>query len=225
MRSKPVIAIDGPSGVGKTTVAKGVADALGFVFVDTGALYRTMAYVAFRSNVDLEAEEAVAALATTHRFKYRKDGFLYLDGHRVGDEIRTPKMSMGASAVAKHPSVRAALLGIQRAQGRNGGVVLEGRDVGTAVFPDAEVKIFLTARKEERAKRRYLELKKRGNKIAFEDVLEDQERRDEADRNRSAAPLVKADDAVLVECDDMSVDEVIASILHITRTNFPLTSI
>ena len=225
MRSKPVIAMDGPSGVGKTTVARRIAEALKYVLVDTGALYRTLALVAFREGIDWENAAGVAELAGRHRFDYRDDGHLYLDGERVGDEIRAPRISMGASAVAKHPEVREALLGIQRAMGADGGVVLEGRDVGTAVFPDAEVKIFLTASNEERAKRRFLELEKKDEKVTFEEVLEDQERRDDADRNRKAAPLSKASDAVLIECDSMTVDEVVEACLREIQSSFPLTSI
>jgi CMP/dCMP kinase len=224
MREKPVIAIDGPSGVGKTTVAKRVAAALDFVLVDTGALYRTVALMADRVGVAWESADALAALAAAHRFDYKKDG-LYLDGAKIGDEIRTPRISMGASAVAMHPEVRETLLDIQRDIGKKGGVVLEGRDVGTAVFPDAEVKIFLTASANERARRRFLELAERGDLLTFEEVLEEQERRDAADRNRDAAPLREAPDAVLIECDDMTADQVVSAILDEIHVSFPLTSI
>jgi CMP/dCMP kinase len=224
MRSRPVIAIDGPSGVGKSTVARHIAGMLGFVLVDTGALYRTLAWLADRDRVDWNNPDALADLCRAHRFEYRGTGELHLDNVPVGDEIRTPHISMGASQVAKHEAVRKALLEVQREMGRTGGVVLEGRDVGTAVFPDAEVKIFLTARPEERARRRYMELKDKGNSVTFEEVLEDQEARDEADSNRAVAPLRKAEDAALIECDSMTVDQVVAAIYEKIVTVFPLTS-
>ena len=224
MRQKPVVAIDGPSGVGKTTVARRVAQTLGFVLVDTGALYRSLAYLADREAVSWESPSELAALAGRHRFEYLGTGHLHLDGVPVGDEIRTPHISMGASAVAKHGAVREALLLVQRDLGRGGGVVLEGRDVGTAVFPDAEVKVFLTASAHERARRRHLELVEKGGKISFAAVLEDQQARDDTDRNREVAPLKKAEDAVLIECDEMTPNEVVTAILNKIDAVFPLTS-
>ena len=214
MRRQPVIAIDGPSGVGKSTVAKQIAKRLGFILVDTGAIYRSTALLADEAAVPWEDAEDVAALAHAHSFAFDATGALLLDGTPVGDRIRTPRMSMGASAVAGHPEVREALLGIQRDLGKEGGIVLEGRDVGTVVFPDAEVKFFLTASAEVRARRRYLELQAKGSEAAYEEVLEDQKARDLADSTRAVAPLKQADDAVPVLCDDMTADEVVEEMLR-----------
>ena len=215
MRREPVIAIDGPSGVGKSTVAKQVAKRLGFILVDTGAIYRAAALLADEVNIPWEDAKAVATLARTHSFAFDAAGALLLDGTAVGDRIRTPRMSMGASAVAGHPEVREALLGIQRDLGKEGGIVLEGRDVGTVVFPDAEVKFFLTASAEVRARRRFLELESKGSDVTFEAVLKDQKARDLADSTRAVAPLKQADDAVPVICDDMTAAEVVEEMLRI----------
>jgi cytidylate kinase len=215
MRSNPVIAVDGPSGVGKSTTAKEVARRLGFSLVDTGALYRTVALLADESGVSWEAPEDLARLAAAHTFAFDSKGALILDGEQVGDRIRTPRISMGASAVAKHPSVREALLGIQRKLGEDGGIVLEGRDVGTVVFPDAEVKFFVTASPEVRAKRRHLELTAKGKDVSFEEVLKDQDARDLADSKRALAPLIQAKDALLITCDDLSAMEVADEMMRV----------
>lgn len=215
MRKKPVIAIDGPSGVGKSTVAKEMAKHLGYVLVDTGAIYRTVAFAADAENVSWEDPEALAKTARSHKFTFDREGALLLDGAPVGDKIRTPRMSMGASAVAKHPKVREALLGIQRGLGKDGGIVLEGRDVGTVVFPDAELKFFLWASAEVRAERRFLELAAKGSTVDFETVLRDQEARDLADSTREVAPLKQAEDAVRIVCDDMSAMDVVQEMLRI----------
>jgi cytidylate kinase len=212
-RSRPVVAIDGPSGAGKSTVARSLARALGFHYVDTGALYRSVAYLAQRRGVSWDDGPALAGLAAKHAFSFDGDGFLLVDGARLGDAIRTPNVSYGASVVAKLPEVRRALLEIQRSLGAEGGVVLEGRDIGTTVFPDAELKIFLTATTRERARRRHLELAARGVATTIEEVERDQEARDRADRERDTSPLQKAADAVELVCDGMTADEVVASIV------------
>ncbi|MBN2530037.1 MAG: (d)CMP kinase [Deltaproteobacteria bacterium] len=208
-RSKPVVAIDGPSGVGKSTVAKGVASALNYQFIDTGAIYRSVAFAAKTKNVDWQNGAAVAKEAATHHFAFDLEGNLLLDGAPLGDMIRTPEMSEGASTVAKHSEVREVLLDIQRQMGINGGVVLEGRDIGTVVFPDAEAKFFLVASAKERARRRYLQLKEKGEDVSLDDVEKAQEIRDERDACREVAPLRKADDAKEVNCEDISANEVI----------------
>jgi cytidylate kinase len=221
MRKRPVIAIDGPSGVGKSTTAKEIAKRLGFALVDTGALYRTVALLADEAGVSWEAQDELARFASLHTFAFDSKGDLILDGAEVGDRIRTPRISMGASAVAKHKAVRQALLGIQRKLGEDGGIVLEGRDVGTVVFPDAEVKFFVTASAEVRARRRHLELLAKGKSVLFEEVQKDQEARDLADIGRAVAPLIQAEDAFLIECDHMSAlevaDEMIRVIRRVTR--------
>jgi cytidylate kinase len=224
MRQRPVVAIDGPSGVGKSTVARRVASALGFVYVDTGALYRTVALIGDRAGIPWENGAGLADELRRHHLVFDATGSLELDGEPLGLAIRTPKMSLGASAVARHKEVRDALLEVQRRLGQDGGVVLEGRDIGTVVFPDAEVKIFLVADVEVRARRRFLELEKRGDSATFEEVLSDQRQRDHNDANRALSPLKKADDAKEISTDQMDADEVARQIEVKIRNSFPLTS-
>jgi len=211
-RARPVVAIDGPSGAGKSTVARSLARALGFHYVDTGALYRSVALLADLHGASWGDGEGLAALAGARDFAFADDGGLVVDGKPIGDAIRTPHISRGASKVARLPEVRRALLQVQRRLGAEGGVVLEGRDIGTVVFPDAEVKIFLTATPKERARRRFLELEARGERVTLEQVERDQAERDRADSERETSPLVRADDAFELICDGMSVDEVVAAI-------------
>lgn len=220
-----VVAIDGPAGAGKSTVARRVAGALGYVLVDTGSLYRASALVASRAGVPLDdragVEGAVRAAVAL--------GLLRLDagdrgltrvliaGDDPGDAIRTPEMSMGASAVAAYPGVREALLDAQRSFGRDGGVVLEGRDIGTVVFPGAELKVFLTASAEERARRRCDELRAKGTEVDYEVTLAEVRQRDHQDANREIAPLREAADAVRVDSDRLSPDEVVARIVALAK--------
>lgn len=224
-RNIPVVAIDGPSGAGKSTVARGLAKSLGYRFIDTGALYRTIARLGDDNEVSWENGTQLAELAISRDFEFDSDGNLSLDGTPVGDTIRTSRMSKGASAVAAHPEVRAALLSIQRKLGESGGVVLEGRDIGTVVFPDAEIKFYLIAGVRERARRRHLELLEKGEKISVAQVEADQEARDKADMERPISPLKKASDAIEVNCDTMSAAEVITRMKTRVVANFPLTSI
>ncbi|MBN2804324.1 MAG: (d)CMP kinase [Deltaproteobacteria bacterium] len=209
MRKEPIVAIDGPSGVGKSTVAKGVAKKLNFQFVDTGALYRTVALTAKKENIDLNDGDKVAKEALKHTFTFDSDGELYLDGEKAGLSIRNNEIAAGASQVAVHQEVREALLNIQRTLGIDGGVVLEGRDIGTVVFPYAETKFFLTASVDERAKRRYLQLKEQNADVSLEDVIDAQIKRDKQDTERLVAPLKKADDADEVNCEIMSAEDVV----------------
>jgi CMP/dCMP kinase len=217
-RPRPIVAIDGPAGAGKSTVARRLADALGFVLVDTGALYRAVALAAKRAGVawsdgaplgDL-ARGIVARQGLTFEAQPGQGVRVRLDGDDVTDAIRAPDMGMGASTVSAHGPVRNALLDLQRQAGRAGGVVLEGRDIGTVVFPDAEVKFFLTARPEVRAKRRFDELTAKGQGVTLEDTLADVRRRDEQDTTRAVAPLRQAQDAVLIDNSDFGVDETVA---------------
>lgn len=221
-KTRPVIAIDGPAGAGKSTVAKGVATALSFVRVDTGALYRGIALAALEHGVAWDDEEAVVALAGSVALGFSiatGEPRLTLDGVDREDDVRTPKVSEGASVVSRHPGVRAALLDIQRNLGRNGGVVLEGRDIGTVVFPNAEVKVFLTASAEARAKRRVLDLKERGIEEDYDDVLQAIVDRDDRDKTRDIAPLRAADDATVLDSTELNIDEVIAAIVRLAREN------
>ncbi len=220
-RTRPIIAIDGPAGAGKSTVARRVADVLGYVLVDTGAMYRTVALEARRQGVDWNDAPGVGALArgiaTSGALKFERDPAqgvrVLLHGEDVSSAIRAPDIALGASTVSAHPTVRDALLDMQRQAGRHGGVVLEGRDIGTVVFPDAEHKFFLTARPEVRARRRFDELVARGAPVVFERILEEVVRRDQQDTTRSVAPLRQAPDAVLVDSSDMGIDDTVARIV------------
>jgi len=209
---RPIIAIDGPAGAGKSTVARKLAEKLGFVLVDTGALYRTVALAAKRANVDFadatKTAEIAQKLAENGSIRLAP-GKVFLDGEDVSSAIRTPEISMGASAVSAHAGVRGALLAMQRKAGGGGGVVLEGRDIGTVVFPNAEKKFFLTARPEVRARRRCDELRAKGQSADYESVLRDVIARDDQDSNRAVAPLKRAGDAELVDTSDMTIDEAV----------------
>ncbi|MEM9070977.1 MAG: (d)CMP kinase [Myxococcota bacterium] len=216
-RSRPVIALDGPAGAGKSSVAKAVADALGFVLVDTGALYRGIALAAQEAGVPWEDGPALGALAEKAQLGFAPGPRLLLNGADREDEIRSPAMGQGASKVSAHPEVRAALLGIQRRLGADGGVVLEGRDIGTVVFPDAEVKVFLTATAEERAHRRHGDLQKRGVESDYSELLASIKERDERDSTRAVAPLRPAEDAVLLDSTDLGFDEVVARVVALVR--------
>jgi cytidylate kinase len=221
--TRPVIvAIDGPAGAGKSTAARLVASRLGFALVDTGAIYRCVALAASRQGIAFDDDARLGGLMPEVRIGFEpaaQPG----GGQRVllGDEdvsaaIRTPPMSLGASAVSARPVVRAGLLELQRrlalAPG-NAGAVLEGRDIGTVVFPDADVKVFLTAVPEERARRRHAELSAKGDRSTFEEVLADQLRRDRDDSSRAVAPLRPAPDAVVIETSGLALDAVVDRIV------------
>jgi cytidylate kinase len=225
-RPRPIVAIDGPAGAGKSTVARLLAEALGFVLVDTGALYRAVALSAKRAGVPFAdgprvgvvARDFVAKKALEFRRDPQRGVSVLLAGEDVTEAIRTPEIGLGASTVSAHPPVREALLDMQRQAGRGGGVVLEGRDIGTVVFPDAEVKFFLTARPEVRAQRRFAELLAKGANVTLADTVEDIRRRDEQDTTRAVAPLMPAKDAVLVDDSDMSIDETVAAMAARVRS-------
>jgi cytidylate kinase len=220
MRPRPVVAIDGPSGVGKSTVARALARELGFQFVDTGALYRTVALLADKHGVDWSLGPQLARLVDGHEFAFDSNGILFLDGRSVGEGMRSQKISLGASEVAQHAEVREELLAIQRVIGKEGGVVLEGRDIGTVVFPDAEIKFFLDASVSTRARRRFEELLTKGRDVTINQVTRELEKRDKSDRERELSPLRKADDAVEVLCDDMTAQQVVEHILVLVKTQF-----
>lgn len=205
------VAIDGPGGAGKSTIAKEMASRFGFIYVDTGAIYRTVGLKAKRAGVDAHSADAVVPLLDTIKIemKYDDTGLqrMYLDGEDVSDEIRLPEISMYASAVSAIPQVRAFLLEMQRAMAREHSVIMDGRDIGTVVLPDAGVKIFLTASPEARAKRRYDELAAKGVACTLEEVMSDMLRRDKNDSERAAAPLRQAEDAVLVDTTALSLEQ------------------
>lgn len=219
-QNKPVIAIDGPAGAGKSTIAKMLATKLGFRHVDTGALYRGVAYIADKLQVDLSDEQAVVEAGKKANFAFQKNGDafeLHINGESVGDQIRTEQVSRAASQVSAYAGVRALLLGLQRRLGQTGASVLEGRDIGTVVFPDAEVKIFLTASVQSRAERRVKDLEGRGEQADLAEVSRAIADRDQSDMNREHAPLKKADDAIEVDTSDMSIQQVLDRLAEIVE--------
>ncbi len=220
MKKPPIVAIDGPAGSGKSTLAKLLAKRLNFVHIDSGALYRGVAYLALQKKVSIAEEQSVLSCVGKTKFEFRWiDGAnqLHLDGVNVGGQIRTEEVSAASSKVSAFPGVRALLLGLQRSLGDSGGVVMEGRDIGTVVFPQAEVKIFLTASLEARAQRRSAELQAKGQSVDFDLVMKEMAQRDKQDSERAIAPLKKAEDAKLVDTSGMSIDSVLDRLESIVR--------
>lgn len=213
-----VVAIDGPAGAGKSTLAKRVADKLGYVYVNSGAMYRAIALWAMRLGVSTSDMHRLEQLAKEARIRLSiGDGRIFLNDEDITDEIRDPTVSDAASKVSAVPGVRRALLKIQRAMAEESSVVIEGRDIGSVVFPGAQVKIFLDADPKERARRRALEMQQEGHQTDVHVVAGEIRKRDERDRKRSEAPLVQAPDAELVDTTHLSLDEVEAAILRIIR--------
>lgn len=213
MSAVPVIAIDGPSASGKGTVAALAAKELGFHYLDSGAIYRVTAYAAQRRGVDLADEVALAAMAK--ELDLRFDGVeVYLDGQPVGDAIRTEEAGRAASRIAALPALRAALLELQRAFRKAPGLVTDGRDMGSVVFPDATVKVFLTATAEERANRRYKQLIEKGFGANLAALVQDLRERDARDASRASAPLHQAADAHLLETTDLTIAQAVARVVE-----------
>ena len=215
------VAVDGPSGAGKSTLAKAIAAKLGILYVDTGAIYRTIGYAVKRRGVEPRDEAAVRAILPELEIgmRYEADGeqHMLLNGQDVTREIRLPEISMYASAVSALPSVRTFLLEMQRDLARKHSVIMDGRDIGTVVLPDAEVKIFLTASPEVRAMRRWQELRAKGNTDTYEEVLRDVIQRDYDDSHRAIAPLRQAEDAVLADTSELDLEESIQLLLNIVK--------
>ncbi|MCC6991434.1 MAG: (d)CMP kinase [Acidobacteria bacterium] len=212
-----VIAVDGPSGAGKGTVARASARALGYRHVDTGAMYRAVAWLALDRGTALESTDAVAALASAAEFGL-DDGRIVIDGHDVSALIRTPDIDRAAALVARNGAVRDVLVARQRALGQDGGVVMEGRDIGTVVFPGADVKIYLDASPDERARRRASDPAHSGGKQgSVAHVAEDLAARDKSDSTRTVAPLTQAADAVYIDTTGMAIDDVVARVLALVR--------
>jgi len=213
-RTRKVIAIDGPSGVGKGTVARAIADAFGYRHVDTGAMYRALAWRALDLDIDLENEPAVSALAGRADILVA-NGQVAVDGVDVTSAIRTPQIDRAVTSVARMPSVRELFVVRQRALGRDGGIVMEGRDIGTVVFPDADVKIYLDASPEERARRRAADPAHGGRGEALATVASAMADRDRIDSTRKASPLMIAPDAVVVDTSGLAVPDVVAKVIAI----------
>lgn len=214
------VAIDGPVGAGKSTIARAAAERLGFVYCDTGALYRAVGLYCSRSGVDLKSGADIAVKLPEISLELKLIGGaqrVFLNGEDVSEEIRLPEISMAASAVSAVPEVRAALLDIQRSMARTSSVIMDGRDIGTVVLPNADVKIFLTARAEIRAKRRYDELVKKGVQTTLESVLDDLNKRDYDDSHRAAAPLKQAEDAVLADTSELDFEQSVALVCGIIK--------
>ena len=218
---KNIITIDGPSGAGKSTISKLLAAKLHYTYLDTGAMYRVVGLQVERAGLDLEAEGAredlVQLLAgldmTLAPGEEGKDTRAFLNGEDVSDAIRTPEMAMVASRVSAQAEVRKKLTEMQRTIGKNGAIVAEGRDMGTIVFPNAMHKFFLDASPEERAQRRQKQLAENGQKVEFQEILAQIQKRDRADSGRSLAPLQPAEDAVIIDSSEMSIDEVVSFML------------
>ncbi len=213
------VAIDGPAGAGKSTISKGAAKELGFIYVDTGALYRTIALCAVRNGIIDNSEEVVKMLDEIEVRLGFENGVqcVYLNGEEVSPYIRTPEISMGASKVSAIPKVREYLLDLQRNIAKENNVIMDGRDIGTVVLPNAECKIFLTATPECRAKRRYKELIERGEDVKYEDVLADVNERDYNDSHREIAPLKPSEESVIADTSELTLDESVALIVKIIK--------
>lgn len=220
------IAIDGPSGAGKSTLARQIAKELGFLYVDTGAIYRTLALAALRRGIAPSDGAGVLDLLKTVTIELRHGGdglqHMYLDGEDVTDQIRAPEVSAGASGVSAIPEVRTFLMDMQRDLAASQDVVMDGRDIGTVVLPHADLKIFLTASAEDRARRRYEELLLRGTQVDYDTVLRDIRARDQRDTSRAAAPLRQAEDAVAVDTTGNTLEESFALLLNLIRRHFAL---
>ena len=211
-----VIAIDGPAGAGKSTISKLIAKNLGINYIDTGAMYRAITYKCLKSGIDINDRQKVVDLCSRTEVDF-VDNSIYLDGVRLGEEIRTLEVSSKVSDVAKIPLVREFLLEKQREIGKRSDVILDGRDVGTHIFPDTKYKFFLNASAQERGRRRYQELVDKGQTVVLEDIIEDIKKRDYIDSTREVAPLVKADDAIEVDSTSMTIDQVVTYISDMVR--------
>lgn len=218
----PVICIDGPAASGKTTVARLLADRLGFFYLDTGVLYRAVTWVAIQRGIEPGDGEVLGKLATEILIEVKpapagdlRQTIVIADGEDVSLAIRSPKVDAHVSEVSAHPSVRTALIGVQRSIAEKGGVILAGRDAGTVIWPESKVKIYLTASDEERARRRVKQAEEQGTHLDYETVLAELRRRDQYDSSRAVAPLRAAPDAIILDTTSLSVEEVVSEILQI----------
>lgn len=217
-----VVAVDGPAGAGKSTVARAVAARLGYIYVDTGAMYRAVALLALRHRIPPDAVSQILARLDEVEIRLEpaapgEPNRVYLDGEDVTDAIREPEVNAHVSEIARHAAVRERLVALQRAWAREGGIVMDGRDIGTVVLPDADVKVFLVADVDVRAKRRWRELLDKGHAVTLEEVRRQLIARDVQDRTRAESPLRKADDAVVIDTSDMDIPAVVDEILRLCR--------
>ncbi|MBR4954120.1 MAG: (d)CMP kinase [Oscillospiraceae bacterium] len=220
------IALDGPSGAGKSTLAKAISARFGFVYVDTGAIYRTLGLAAIRAGISSKDADGIIAMLpeVSIEIGYDENGTqsMFLGGENVSGFIRTPECSIYASDVSAIPAVRAYLLEMQRATARKNNVIMDGRDIGTVVLPDAGLKVFVTADVEERARRRCLELEQKGMPTPFDEVLRDMHYRDEQDSNRATAPLRQADDAILLDTTNLNFEQSVEALAALVRERFAI---
>ena len=219
-KRKLTITIDGPSGAGKSTAAKGLAKRLDYIYIDTGAMYRAVALAVKEEGRNFEDEDALYQWASSLRITFLNQGGeirILCNGRDVAQAIRSPEISLLASEISKRRGLREALVQMQREMGKGGGVVFEGRDMGTVVFPHADVKFYLDAKPEERARRRYEELAGKGMKVDFKKTLEDVIQRDQNDMNRSLSPLRQAEDAILVDSTHRSAEEVVEEMFRLVQ--------
>jgi len=213
-----IVAIDGPSGAGKSTLSKALAKQTGYTNIDTGAMYRSVALLAKRQKIDIEDGKALSALCAELQIEFVRDGEVekvLVNGEDVSRQIRTPEVSLLTAKIAAQPVVREAMVRMQRQMGEAGGVVLEGRDIGTVVFPNAQVKFFLSATAEERGRRRYEELRAKGGEVDLLQTISEVEERDAADCAREHAPLKRAADAIDIDSTSMSIEEVLDFMLQV----------
>ena len=211
------IAIDGPSAAGKSTIAKRLAKALGYSHLDTGAMYRCVGYLAAQRGIDLHDEDALTEMTASMRIRFDSEGHVFLNEEDVTAAIRENRVSMLASSVSVHPRVRKLLVDMQRQMALDKGVIMDGRDIGTVVLPDAELKIFMVASVEARARRRYQEYLDKHIEADYDTICEDIKKRDDQDMHRAASPLTKAADAHEIDTSDMSIEEVCAAILSLVE--------
>lgn len=215
------IAIDGPAGAGKSTISKFVAAEMGYLYIDTGAMYRAIGYKAIKSGISLDDNDKIEAMAKDSDIELKITDHgqsIYLDGKDVTDKIRTPEVSMAASKVSAIAGVRKTLVDLQRRIAGSNDVIMDGRDIGTVVLPDAEIKIFLTATAEDRAMRRYLELKEKGVDVSYQAVLEDMQTRDYNDTHRAESPLKAADDANVIDTSGQTLGESVQVVVDFIKS-------